>query len=96
MNTDFQKHEQNRTRLSEILTDPVFIEAVATVKKMHEPVIEAATSLNPVLAASRYQKVAGINALLTGLENLTKTITEPKRLVEKALISSEDQIPISQ
>lgn len=88
MPTDFQKDEPKRQRLAEILADPVLIEALNLAKERFEPVIGDA-NLNPVLAASRYQNLAGMNALIATLKTLTEPLVERKRPIAKDRLATE-------
>lgn len=82
---EFTRNDANRTRLIELLADPVLAAALAVLKGEKEPLSDSITLTNPVLAASRFQEICGVNHVLKGLERLTKTPVVVKPLRGKQL-----------
>lgn len=87
----FLKDATKRDRLAVIMADPVLIEALYAIKYSLDAFPGEKTEGNPVIAASRFQQIAGINFLTRELERLTRDpITAPKPPKGKRLI---DKLP---
>lgn len=92
--TEFQRHEENRKKLASVLKDPVLIEALEVLKEELDAYPGGVAESNPVVAAARYQQIAGVNHVLKGLTRLTKTPETRKAPREKSLpLKPEDLKP---
>ena len=79
---DFSKHENNRVALAALLADPILQQALDALKEDAEPGLVNDGVVSPVVAAARYQQIAGANHIVLGLERLTKA---PKARIETTL-----------
>lgn len=83
--TEFRNSEALRTRLAEVLNDPVLKQALAILAEEAEPATTADAETNQVLAISRFHRAAGANGVLRGLDRLTKANPEQKGLPMRKL-----------
>lgn len=83
---EFTKHEENRAELRKVLDTPILRTALAVLKDELEPRALPSLEANPVLAAARYQQMAGANYILKGLEALTEPMKVRKALTPKTLV----------
>ena len=83
---EFAKHENNRVQLATLLTSPVLRQALDALRGDLKPGLSNDGVLNPVVAAARYQQLAGINHVIDGLEKLTKAPKPDTRLAMKELL----------
>ena len=89
----FQSSEERRARLYEIITDPVFAQAMSVLADELNPDRANDGVPDPVIAAARFQQIAGATHVRRGLDRLTKPFSAPKKLRMKELIRSEADLP---
>lgn len=82
---EFTSDETRRTELQKILGDPTLVLALSIIAAEAQPDGTNDAIGNPVVGASRYQQLAGINHVLTGLRKLTKFKTPVKPLAGRKL-----------
>ncbi len=75
---EFTKHSVNRDALRAIIETDVFKQAVAALKDELDAYPGGVAENNPVVAAARYQQIAGINHVVKGLKRLTEEPEEKK------------------
>lgn len=69
---EFMKHATKRDRLAELMADPVMVEALDAVKYPMDAMPGGVAESNPVIAAARYQQIAGINFVTRELHSMTR------------------------
>ena len=89
----FQNSEERRARLYEIISDPVFVQAVSVLVDELLPDRRNEGVMNPVSGNSGYQQLAGAMVLTRGLDRLTKPYAAPKKLRVKELARTEADLP---
>lgn len=90
---EFQKNPLNRTRLAEVLADPVMQIALMVAKESFDAKIDANTDTSQVLTISRYHQQAGANKFLTVLKALTDEPKQERPLVGRKLATSLEDLP---
>jgi len=91
---EFTQDPSRRKTLAAILGDPVFMEAIAIVKKKMEPKKGGSAEAATVIAASYFHQVAGANHLITELHDLVATPVERKGpKTRPPLAKSEADLP---
>ena len=87
----FIKDAVKRDRLAALLADPIMVEALDAVRYAMDAMPGGAAEANPVIAAARYQQIAGINFVTRELHSMTRDpVTAPKAPRLKRLI---DKLP---
>ena len=83
---DFSKHENNRVALAAILANPLLQVALDALMGELQPGVVNDGVVSPVVAASRYQQIAGANHIVKGLDRLTRPPKEQVRPSLKQLL----------
>lgn len=91
--TLFAKDPARRTRLAEILNDPVFREALDIAEDQMKPQAATQADAVPAIAASRFHQVAGANDLVKKLQNLTREPKKVKAPTTPRLARTLDDLP---
>jgi hypothetical protein len=79
----FQNSEERRARLYEIITDPVFAQAIAVLIDELNPDRANDGVPSPVVAAARFQQIAGATHVRRGLDRLTKLFVAPEETADE-------------
>lgn len=90
---EFHSDPQNRIRLADLLADPVFVKAVALVKRKMEPLTGTPADRIPELAISAFHQAAGCNKLLDELAILTQPLSNRKPVQGRRLATENDLNP---
>ena len=90
---DYQRDPAKREALKHLMESPEFVHAVTAAKLIMEPKVLESTDASPVLAASKYQQLAGANELLKRMYLLTKDPVVRKQPTLKSLARSREDLP---
>lgn len=90
---EFTQDPDRRARLSAVLVDPVFAEAIDIVLETMKPKVGGPGDANTIIAASHFHQTAGANHLLDKLRSMTRPITPATPLKVKSLAASPDDLP---